>query len=543
MNQLQTLLFNENAITIYGTNENPLFCASQIGDLFDLKKINNSLKDYSDNQKIMMNIQTTGGIQSKVFLTERGLYKFLFTSRKKFAIKFQEWVFDVIEKIRINGKYELKENKSSQPDIENLFCKLNKIEIRSKTLIEANKNTKVVYVCEVDKKINGFPIIKIGKTDNVTERLQALIAYFGINMNYVYVFRCEKNYEFEQFLFNTKTLKDNRYIDSFENGKKSKEMFLLSNDLTYEKLKKIILDNIGPFEKISIEDKLEHKKLDFEIKKMDHEIISKSVREKELEIEIFKLRKEIEDIKFANKNNSIIDEIRQIKDMLKKSVEPKIEIPMHDEIVKKSSSPYIQKYNDKLELIGHYDSFINFTRQNPGTSDHGLKCAIQNNSIYHGFRWALVDKTQNPTIPQNLDPTKEISQKKYELLAHINLSRDRILKVYSEYGEMAKEYKASNSAIASARRRQTKCNGGYVVFYNDCSNEMKEEYELNNTLPIKPISKTGKMIRQIDPASNLEVSTYSCISDITKKFHFGREKLKEAIDKKFAYKGFKWEFV
>lgn len=35
---------------------------------------------------------------------------------------------------------------------------------------------------------------------------------------------------------------------------------------------------------------------------------------------------------------------------------------MHDdEIVKKSSSPYIQKYNDKLELIGHYDSFINIS--------------------------------------------------------------------------------------------------------------------------------------------------------------------------------------
>lgn len=56
-------------------------------------------------------------------------------------------------------------------------------------------------------------------------------------------------------------------------------------------------------------------KIDLEIKKMEYEIISKSIREKELEI--FKLRKEIEDI-------SIIDEIRQIKDMLKKLLSLKL---------------------------------------------------------------------------------------------------------------------------------------------------------------------------------------------------------------------------
>ena len=110
-------------------------------------------------------------------------------------------LFNIIKELRINGKYELKEDQSSEPIIENLFFKMSKKQLRNKTLIDSNVKTKVVYICETDKKINGFPIIKIGKTDDVTDRLGSLIRDFGVNMNYIYMYRCEKNFEFEQFLF------------------------------------------------------------------------------------------------------------------------------------------------------------------------------------------------------------------------------------------------------------------------------------------------------------------------------------------------------
>lgn len=40
-------------------------------------------------------------------LTEKGLYKLAFTSTKPIALLFQNWVCDVLKKIRLTSKYEL----------------------------------------------------------------------------------------------------------------------------------------------------------------------------------------------------------------------------------------------------------------------------------------------------------------------------------------------------------------------------------------------------------------------------------------------------
>jgi len=374
MNLINSLLFEENQVSIYGTADNPLFCADEIGKLFGVKKIRNTLKNFNQNHKIMMETQTKSGIQEKVFLTEIGLYKFLFISRKEFAVKFQEWVFNIIKELRLTGEYKLQKNKSKQPEIENLFLKMSHMQLRSKTLIETNKNEKVVYICETDKKINGYPVIKIGKTDNVVERLQALTINFGINMNYVFIYRCEKNYEFEQFLFKIPIFKNNRYREAFENGKKSNEMFLLNYEFNYEIIEEIVKENISPFEKITIEDKLELKQIEFNIKKTELEFKENEqknfILQKELEQKNLILQKEIEQIKIVNENpdilQSIFEMIKLNNEMLKKLTKYKDELQNEDEKEKKSPSPFIQKYNEKLELIGHYDSFVQLIRQVPG---------------------------------------------------------------------------------------------------------------------------------------------------------------------------------
>ena len=92
MELINSLSFEQTPVSIYGTTENPLFCADEIGKLFGVKKITSSILDYNSNQKILLSAKTSGGIQDKIFLTEIGLYKFLFTSRKEIAVKFQEWV-------------------------------------------------------------------------------------------------------------------------------------------------------------------------------------------------------------------------------------------------------------------------------------------------------------------------------------------------------------------------------------------------------------------------------------------------------------------
>ena len=114
--------FSENnlhtEIVIKGTHKDPLFRASDIGLILELTNIHKSIKDFNETQKVITESSTLGGNQKMVFLTAKGLYKLLCISRKPIAEKFQDWVFQVIEDIRLTGEYKLnKENQELKNEI------------------------------------------------------------------------------------------------------------------------------------------------------------------------------------------------------------------------------------------------------------------------------------------------------------------------------------------------------------------------------------------------------------------------------------------
>ena len=51
-NELLIKQFEHLNISIYGTYENPLFKANEIGDLLGIKNIKETIKTYNDKQKI-----------------------------------------------------------------------------------------------------------------------------------------------------------------------------------------------------------------------------------------------------------------------------------------------------------------------------------------------------------------------------------------------------------------------------------------------------------------------------------------------------------
>jgi prophage antirepressor-like protein len=75
--------FNNTNIVIKGTYENPLFRASDIGEILEMTNISVSIKDFNDTEREdVSTTYTLGGNQQTTFLTEKGLYKVLFKSRK-----------------------------------------------------------------------------------------------------------------------------------------------------------------------------------------------------------------------------------------------------------------------------------------------------------------------------------------------------------------------------------------------------------------------------------------------------------------------------
>ena len=161
-------------IQVYGTYEEPLFKAKDIGDLLEMSNIREVIKNFNERQKVVSLTDTLGGQQNTTFLTEQGLYKVLMRSRKKIAEQFQDWVCEVVEEIRKKGKYDLEEKlKEHQQllqvkELEHQRTRQELIKYKEKTYEEIEK-TGHIYVIKTD---GGT---KVGKTkDTVNKRIRGL---------------------------------------------------------------------------------------------------------------------------------------------------------------------------------------------------------------------------------------------------------------------------------------------------------------------------------------------------------------------------------
>ena len=161
--------FNSNdlhtEIVIRGTVTDPLFRASDIGVVLDISNIRTSIVDFDESEKVVRTTDTLGGAQDVTFLTEKGLYKVLFRSRKPIAQKFQNWVCEVVKEIRLTGIYNM------QTEINKAIEEKNKI--REKTLIEHfPSNVQCVYYGTIENKSEkGERLIKFGNSNSLKNRI------------------------------------------------------------------------------------------------------------------------------------------------------------------------------------------------------------------------------------------------------------------------------------------------------------------------------------------------------------------------------------
>ena len=174
--------FTENElhteIVIKGTMESPLFRASDVGEVLEMGCIRSTTRNFDDTEKVVHTMHTLGGNQEITFLTEKGLYKVLFKSRKPIAEKFQNWVCDIIKEIRLSGSYhlqqQLEQTKNEKQQIEN---EKQQIEEKNTQLEEENKllqkrdNAPMIYIYNIDTR-SPKPELKIGYTINLHSRIK-----------------------------------------------------------------------------------------------------------------------------------------------------------------------------------------------------------------------------------------------------------------------------------------------------------------------------------------------------------------------------------
>lgn len=539
-----SLLDIDYPINIQGTMEDPLFQANQIGKILGIVNIHHSLIDFSSNEKVCLPTATLGGNQEATFLTESGLYRLLGRSRKPIAKKFQEWMSSVLKEIRVNGMYKLQQDKEIDKQ---LYQTKSEIGIHN-TLLKAYHKKNVVYICKFYNTNDKF-VIKIGSTQDIKERLANISNSFNCQQPLLIdVFENNNYKKFEKKIHQNIAI--SQYYEKIEkkNGSISRETYLI-NDLIYKDFIRIINQikcEFVPQDSIEME----------EIKLMQQD---KKIRLAELKVQQLHIELEMKKIELElQHNNQKIEEEEKEEQPEEEITEEKEEESDSDEeptthvepnYVKKRNNgitvPKVYQYNptDLINPIKIFDSPSDLERTIANSSTAALKRASINNTIYKGYRWKYVNRTEDP--PAQIEETVPIKQilSEVKYIAMIDIKKTKILAVYSSQKDAVEARNMKCNSFTRAIQQQHVSSGHYWNFFEDCDKEMQEEYLKTNELPEKYVKNNGTKIQKIDPSTKNVLATYNSKRDIVKKYQISYNKLNRMIDanEDEVYNGFIWK--
>lgn len=94
-----------NKILMYGSIDNPYFMATDVAKWIEHSNARSMIKTVDEDEKGVNNVYTPGGVQSKWFLTEDGLYECCMQSRKPIAKQMKKEIKKYLKQIRKTGGY------------------------------------------------------------------------------------------------------------------------------------------------------------------------------------------------------------------------------------------------------------------------------------------------------------------------------------------------------------------------------------------------------------------------------------------------------
>jgi prophage antirepressor-like protein len=101
----------DESLRVFGTSDRPWFVAKEVAQILDLESsYRNTIQTLDADERITDFVETKGGRQRMVFISESAVYKMIFKSRKPCALRFQNWICrEVLPSIRQKGTYQLQQ--------------------------------------------------------------------------------------------------------------------------------------------------------------------------------------------------------------------------------------------------------------------------------------------------------------------------------------------------------------------------------------------------------------------------------------------------
>lgn len=341
-------------------------------------------------------------------------------------------------------------------------------------------------------------------------------------------FMVKRSKDFESFIHSHELISPNK-ITNLKGHENERELFLVGNELSYDVLLNLIKKNIKQFDDYNQELEIEKIKLEKEnINAQTNNI--KALSE-------FNLTNINFITELLNSNKILLNKIENLEKKIDTQTEKinslQIKNTTNFNETLKTLGPRLQQINpETLKLIKTHDSISDCLKSNTLYRRPSIAKAAKENTIYHGFRWCLVDREFDANIIHNIQPTKITKIQNTGYIAKLNNDKTEILNVYLDrkVASLSNGFQ-SHSALDNPVKKFTITNGFYYCLYDTCSEEVKKKFiDKNNGEPI--LYKNG--IGQYN-LNNKLIKEFVSKFDCERKLGISCKSMNKSLEKNIAY--------
>ena len=502
----------------------------------------------NNKQKIMMNIKTF-----KLLCIKAGTQKS--NEIHEYFIKLEELLYKLVEeendelktqliKIEDKSKQDIKqlEDKSKQ-DIKQLEDKNKKDLIKhdalanQKVLLQKfGESGPLIYIIKVKSYENAQYVIKLGES---RKGIKARYDEHKSKYDEVLLLDCfsvVRSKDFESFIHNHDSIRLNKVKD-LEGHANENELFLIGKNLIYQTIINLITNNIKYFN----DNDNEIQKLNLEIERLT--LLSNTKTNNDNINDILK------ELINSNKilSNKIDNMEKSHKELATKinSTQTKTTTGFDQPLV--TLGPRLQKINpDTLQLVQVYESVSECMKEYNNvikrpSINKAINKAINENTIYHGYRWLLVERELDQNIIVHIEPTKQTRPQSLGYIAQLNAAQTEIINVYLDRKSATKfNGYTSTSALDLPVKNATITKGFYYKLYAECDENLKDDFITKNKDEEPMLYKDG--IGQYDTDNNL-VTRFICKYDCIKSLKMSDKTLAKALENKSMYNNFYYRYL
>lgn len=569
-----------------------LFDASSVERVLDIKNIRQTIRDFDDDKRVTLAVDTAGGSQMKTYLTQKGLFNVIFASRKPVAKQFQDWVFDVIRTVATEGRYEL-ETRLVDMEARLLESETQSVEnaalARHNSILEAYDMQHIVYIAYMETLSDSKYVIKIGWSNNAKRRTSSLQTDFGPH-RFVYAIRVRRNKDFESFLHAHAIIAPHKYEEPINGMKRSSETFEV-DDTLFKRIKALMKREVHRFNTTTVKEELQMRKtvvaeqrVQIDRLRVEMEVTARAeaneaIREFASHLTTLKDQlghfyaelldkpndRDVQaryDMAAANYNAATLR-----KEYLQASAIPTTSAPettvkdgvpldfttqqksaealrvAHMKPTTVSRGRFVQQYDPMtLKLIANFAGPTEAIRALGGGCPQRLVKAAEDKTVFKKFRWHQVDRDSDPTTDHDIGDTVEIRQANTGLVAVYSRDGKSIDNVFPDQKSVRdylqiKSAASVSNAVSSGLTR--KCQGVLVGMWDDVAEELKEAYLKTKTLPA-PAAQKGRTVLQIDSGTGQTIARHPNVASVALQFRMSHMTVVKACDSREFHAGFTW---